>query len=576
MRRHKAIGRLGGCGLLTLLLVTVASVPPAAARHTGDTATRGSVLHYETTISHTCSAHACVHWVETGEDAPPLDDLDADGIPDWPQAYLAAVEKAWTTFVGEWGFKAPLPDTTSENYGPDGRLDVYVADVDGSHGFVLSDAPARNAGALQVSAYIVVDNDHSGIDAAERPEVIRHVAAHELFHAIQFAYDFMEDGWMKESSAEWATFMLRGVPIRAGYCSTAFPHIPLDSYDCLEGYGSLLIWEYASRVFTAKGAVDANALREIWELADASEGALNYYSVEALSQWATSNGLDFNSFFSSFGLENAYPSRFYPGFERCQLTETRSVRLSATQRSVTQELAVDHLVNDYTAFWGGALEVPSALEISVDLPDRSDFVSAAVLWREHSNTQCHDEVEVERQKIALDDNGIGHVTIPDFPRKAVQATLVLTNASIRYTDCFPERTEPGEDRYSCRGLPVDDDLPMRFTASLVPMPRGSTTSYSRSVTLELHDHLTASGLIRVDGTERRCYPPRFHVQRKTSPGWTTVKKVEYGSSVGLYRVSLKDRVGRYRVVLPRIVDNDGVYTTICKRAVSNVQRHPHR
>ena len=57
-----------------------------------------------------------------------------------------------------------------------------------------------------MSAYCVVDNDYS---PAEFPGVVNGLpalqvtAAHEFFHAVQFAYNAFQDSWLLESTAAW-------------------------------------------------------------------------------------------------------------------------------------------------------------------------------------------------------------------------------------------------------------------------------------------------------------------------------------------------------------------------------------
>ena len=52
----------------------------------------------------------------------------------------------------------------------------------------------------------MLDNDYSRREfPTNTPLENMHVtAAHEYFHAVQFAYDFFEDGWFMEATATWA------------------------------------------------------------------------------------------------------------------------------------------------------------------------------------------------------------------------------------------------------------------------------------------------------------------------------------------------------------------------------------
>ena len=68
------------------------------------------------------SERIVVHYVVLGIDAPPLNDDDADGIPDYVEHVGAAADRA-LAYYERRGFRAPLADEG----GPDARPDVYVS-----------------------------------------------------------------------------------------------------------------------------------------------------------------------------------------------------------------------------------------------------------------------------------------------------------------------------------------------------------------------------------------------------------------------------------------------------------------
>ena len=90
------------------------------------------------------------------------------------------------------------------------ELDVYLADVGalGLSGYVATDDPHADDDSYQYrdySAYVVVDNDFSvaQLGASGGSGGLRATAAHEFFHAVQFAYDSSEDAWLTEGTAVW-------------------------------------------------------------------------------------------------------------------------------------------------------------------------------------------------------------------------------------------------------------------------------------------------------------------------------------------------------------------------------------
>src|SRR3954471_5270026 len=131
-----------------------------------------------------CGATTCVHWVATGEDAPPPDDADHDGTADYVQAVDAAFEHAiGVETAGDLGWPEPVADA---GRGGDDRLDVYVKALAGYAGATGISQPAFGRSA---AAYVLVDDDLAQYAAAQRGALLRSVAAHEANHALQFAAD---------------------------------------------------------------------------------------------------------------------------------------------------------------------------------------------------------------------------------------------------------------------------------------------------------------------------------------------------------------------------------------------------
>src|SRR4051794_10132166 len=77
-----------------------------------------------------CTAHFCVHWVESGSDAPPLADSNHNGVPDWVETVSATAEHVYSVENSDLGWQAPRSDGT-EGGGGAGHTDIYLADVGG-------------------------------------------------------------------------------------------------------------------------------------------------------------------------------------------------------------------------------------------------------------------------------------------------------------------------------------------------------------------------------------------------------------------------------------------------------------
>ena len=123
------------------------------------------------------SRRAVVHYVVTGIDAPPLNDDDADGIPDYVQRVGEAADRA-LAYYQRRGFRTVRPDAG----GPDARPDVYISRFSpGTFGVAF---PASEA---DEGAFAVVANNLDPSPERSFASLYATVA-HELFHLVQFSY----------------------------------------------------------------------------------------------------------------------------------------------------------------------------------------------------------------------------------------------------------------------------------------------------------------------------------------------------------------------------------------------------
>ena len=123
------------------------------------------------------SERVVVHYVVLGIDAPPLNDDDADGFPDYVERIGEAADRALACYQRR-GFRAPLADEG----GPDTRPDLYVSRF--SPGMLGVAFPAAEAAG---GAFAVVSDNLD--PSAERSFASADATvAHELFHLVQFSY----------------------------------------------------------------------------------------------------------------------------------------------------------------------------------------------------------------------------------------------------------------------------------------------------------------------------------------------------------------------------------------------------
>ena len=140
------------------------------------------------------SAGAVVHYVTTGLDAPPLNDDNGNGIPDYVEEVGAAADSAFAYYAAR-GFRAPLADSA----GPNPLPDIYIKHFHNPDLFGLTFAAANAQG----GSFVVISSHLDPSPALARGSLAATVA-HELFHVVQNAYTpggQMPD-WVAEGSAE--------------------------------------------------------------------------------------------------------------------------------------------------------------------------------------------------------------------------------------------------------------------------------------------------------------------------------------------------------------------------------------
>ena len=184
------------------------------------------------------SERAVVHYVVHGIDAPPLNDDDADGVPDYVELVGRAADRA-LAYYERRGFLAPLPDED----GPDARPDLYVTRfMPGTLGIAFPAAAAAGG------AFAVVSNNLDPSPERSFASVYATVA-HELFHLVQFSYFPADDAaalpppWILEGTA--AALETRVAPglddlvstlqLRGWFAATGRSIVS-------QSYGSQLLW----------------------------------------------------------------------------------------------------------------------------------------------------------------------------------------------------------------------------------------------------------------------------------------------------------------------------------------------
>jgi hypothetical protein len=411
-----------------------------------------------------CNDIVCVHWVESTADKVKVADNDSSGIPDYVETVADVVSGVLDTYAGA-GYRAPEPD---EDLGGDDKMDIYLADVgdQGYYGYCNSDQNIARNGPHDGWAYCVLDNDYATTQFPTNTptENLEVTAAHELFHAVQFAYDYYEDAWFMEATATWAEDELYDdVDDNLQYLSQSPLSRPASSmdrfdYSGVQQYGDWIFFRYLTEHFPAAEGGLPTIIRNLWERADSASGGADDYSVQAIAHELTSHGTSLRSVFASFadanlrpglsyeeGAANRYPAAPIAG----RTTLSRGHRDSGVLSS-----RVDHLASSTFRFTRGSGFAARKLKVQVDLPATSRGSAAIVTVHGASGHPVTTALALSSQGDATKSVTFGKGV------KYVEVTLV--NASIRY-NCG---VAPNAG-FSCDGRSRDDDLRMAIRARAV-------------------------------------------------------------------------------------------------------------
>jgi hypothetical protein len=421
-----------------------------------------------------CGANVCVHYVTSGPHAvDPTDGGDAGTTPDYVDSALNVFQnEVWAQEVTGLGYRPPKSDITSDNNGAssaDGgaKFDVYLADLgdDNLYGYCTTDDPNFEQGSgyqfFDASAYCVVDNDFT---ASQFPvhtplENLEVTAAHEFFHAVQFAYDAADDQWFMESTATWMEDEIYDdVDDNLQYLvdgPLGKPLTPLDKGGrCCHVYGDWIFFRYLTEKY------GVGLVKTIWKNADGSATGRDDFSIQAVARALSKKG-GFRARFAEFGWRNRIARLMYQEgqanhYPQSPLSASANT-LSHSKRSKSKSIVLKHQTNGYFEFKrGSGLSSSAKLTLVLNLPSKSTGAAASVLVFNKNGS-------VSPFTLGITSSGGGTFKVP-FGSNVSKVDVVLTNGSTRYkgATCFSFSTP-----YACGGAKSPDDgTAYKFTAKV--------------------------------------------------------------------------------------------------------------
>ena len=235
-----------------------------------------------------------IHYDTAGGQAVPSADLDTSGIPDYVENLARYADSSYRMEVLQMGYRPPLSDGA-------GLYDIYTQEIP-YYGYC---EPVSNQ-CFACASFIVVHRDFFGFPPNDDPEgdqkgAMKVTIAHELHHAVQFAYTVVGSAWFFESTSTWMEDVVFDLVNDNYWYLPAFfsqPALPL-TYNSIHMYGCFIWNQYLAQNF------GADIIRQVWE-----ENALSPAAATSLDQVLRNRyASDLAKEFSRFALWNFYTGR---------------------------------------------------------------------------------------------------------------------------------------------------------------------------------------------------------------------------------------------------------------------------
>ena len=149
----------------------------------------------------TADGRFALHFTRAGRHAVPATDGDGNQIPDLLQAVGAALSGAQAVYTEQLGFRLPIGSMTSAG----APLDVFLVDFGGRGDGSYIEENCRPSPPRTCAGLLLLENDFAGYPYGSPQTGASIVASHELFHAVQSAYDKDDSQILSEGTATLAT-----------------------------------------------------------------------------------------------------------------------------------------------------------------------------------------------------------------------------------------------------------------------------------------------------------------------------------------------------------------------------------
>ncbi len=194
---------------------------------------------------------------------PTVDVNPADGHPDYVNRCAEIFDYVYDIEITQMGYTPPPPDGTAG--GGNNEYDVYLHSYSGAYGVTFTDGTVSGYGnppRTAYKSYIYCDPTYTGFGYTDRTLPLKVTAAHEFFHAIQFAYNANAGSWFMEISSTWIEdIVYDNINDYRYYLPTFFnsPQVSLTKFDGSHEYASCIFGHYISENF------GNDRMKRIWD-----------------------------------------------------------------------------------------------------------------------------------------------------------------------------------------------------------------------------------------------------------------------------------------------------------------------
>ena len=314
------------------------------------------------------SGRFLIHYDVSGTHAVSTEDNDSNGVPDYVDETAAVFDHSWDREIGELGYLPPPEDS-------DGIYDIHIQQLglQGVYGLTFP------TGSTTSSSYIQIDNDFTdNIYQTRGLDGLRVTAAHEFFHAIQFAYYAPFDAaWWQELTATWMEDVIYDDINDYYQYQTFFFQDPGTSLDDSPFVG---LQPFAASVFAhhLEQVYGINTIRDTWE--SLGTRTPSTYEIEDIDT-ALPKGL--SSILPRFIVWNYLTgNRHVAGYyeEGASYTEISPRQITPTSGgTISGSVNIDHLSSAYLAIKTSS--VSGGLRVSLSLESGSTYEVVMMLFQ---------------------------------------------------------------------------------------------------------------------------------------------------------------------------------------------------